>query len=178
MKHGIYIILLLGLFLQSCTHYRPLTSDLRKEYGWTERDLKKMQFYLSRDVVLRQVRSGGLTEIQDGKVKVIDGKKVKEIVIKEGTPGVLLFMPESNRMAVSFETGDNDRFLIFGPNPNYDGKYMLLAAEWDKNRGIVTYNGDKYATSTYSALAGLLINMKDVIKVRRKTHVAGGRTVE
>lgn len=177
MKNLLAAIITTLVLCSACTQYRVVTEDMRQEYGWTKSDLQKMQFYLSDDVVLRQVKSGGKTEIEEGKVKVIDGKKVNEIVIEEGTPGVLLFMPKENRMAVSFEGNGDEKFLMFGPNPNYDNRYMLLAAEWKEHAGIVTYNGNRYATDISSSLASLMIDMRDINMVKKKTHRADGRTV-
>ncbi len=178
MKHTIYLILFAGLFMQSCTQYRPLTQDLIEDYGWSENELRKMQFYLSEDIVLRRVQTGGLTEIEKGRVKVIDGKKVNEIVLKEGTPGVLLFMPRENRVAISFEGNGDDKFLMFGPNPDFNDRYVLLGAQWNEKRGIVTYDGSKWVTPAYSSLAGLLIDMKGIKRIKKKRHVAGGRTLD
>src|SRR5699024_6001417 len=101
MKYAMYLILGMSLILQSCSsHMSVLTNDMVEDYGWSENDLRQMQFYLSEDIVLQKIQSGGMTDIKDGKVQVTQGKKVDEIVLKEGTPGVLVFMPESDRLGI------------------------------------------------------------------------------
>lgn len=179
MRNLLYLVGVLFMIVGiGCTQYRPLTSDLVKEYGWGESDLRQMQFYLSEDIVLERVKQGGKTEISDGKVKVIDGKKIDQVVIPAYTPGVLLFTPKSDRIAVSFEDDNDEKFLVFGPNPNYGDRYVLLAAEWQKNKGIVTYNGTKYVTPNNSAFSSLMIDMKQVNQYDKKQHVAKGRKLD
>ncbi len=169
---------LVTIFLSSCSpRLTPFTQRLYSENGWSERDLQAIQFYLSDDIVLtRQVRDGE-SSIRDGKVKVVAGKEIEELRFPKGTPGVLLFEPKNNRFAISFEEGGDERYLMFGPNRNRGGKYMLLAADWDKNYGTVTYDGQLYRTNSESAFAALLIDLKAIRKVSVKSKTAKGRTV-
>lgn len=172
----LFAIILLGL--SSCSpRLTPFTQRLYVENGWSERDLQAVQFYLSQDIVLsRQVRDGE-SSIRDGKVKVVAGRQIEEIRFPKGTPGVLLFIPKQNRFAVSFEEGGEDRYIMFGPNRKYNGKYMMLAADWDKNYGTVTYDDRVYRTSNESAYSALLIDLKAIRKVSVKSKTAKGRTV-
>lgn len=178
-KNTFFIAGILVLFLSSCSpRMTPFTQRLYAENGWTERDLQSIQFYLSNDVVLtRQMRDGEST-IRDGKVKVVAGKEIEEIRFPKGTPGVLLFEPKNNRFAISFEEGGNDKYLMFGPNSKYSGKYMLLAADWDKNYGTVSYNDRIYRTDSESAYSALLIDLKAIQKVSVKSKTAKGRTIK
>lgn len=177
MKYSMYIMIVMAFVLQSCAkQYSVLTDDMIQEYGWTESELKQMQFYLSEDIVLQKIQSGGMTDIQDGRVNVTSGKKVEEIVIKRGTPGVLLFMPKSDRMAVAFEDGE-ERFLMFGPNPKERDRYVLLGAMWNERGGVITYNGEKYVTPVESSWVNLLVDLKSTYKEQRRSRVAHGRTV-
>lgn len=156
--------------------YRPFTQDLQDDNRWTEDELKNIQFYLSRDVVLHRNLSSGESVIEGGKIRIKEGQRIEEVVIKEGTPGVLLFMPKEERLAISFENG-KDKFLMFGPHPKWDGRYMLLGSEWDKYAGKVTYQGKTYNTSSKSAYAGLLVDLDKVQQVTRERHTAAGRKI-
>lgn len=173
-----------ALFLQimsSCAPVRSAyTQKLHDRFEWKEADLKKVQFYLSEDIVLRRQADGqGKAEIASGHIKIIDGTRYEIVKFKRGIPGVLLFMPKENRMAVSFEgSGSTDNFLMFGPNPNYNHKYVLLASDWNKQSGEVTYQGKKWTTSSRSAFAGLTINLKNIDQYHTEARVAKGRTVE
>ena len=165
------------LLIVSCgPTYRPFTDDLQHANDWSEDELKHIQFYLSNDIVLRRNLSKGESVIEGGKIRIEEGRRIEEIVIKEGTPGVLLFMPKKDRLAVSFENG-KDKFLVFGPHPKWNGRYMLLGSSWDRRQGEVTYQGRKYTTSSASALAGLLVDLDKVSHVTLNRRTASGRKV-
>ncbi len=179
MKIILHFAVLLGsiALLFSCgPTYRPFTSDLQNSYNWSEKELKHIQFYLSEDVVLRRELSKGESVIKEGRIVLEEGRRIEEIVIEEGTPGLLLFMPKENRMAVSFEEG-RDRYLMFGPHPKRNGRYTLLGSSWNKRQGQVTYQGKKYRTSSQSAFASLLVDLDRVNKVSMARHKAKGRRI-
>lgn len=177
MKHlNLLLILSLGL-LSACNTLTPFTQRLYEENGWTDADLKRIQFYLSEDIILRRGVTQGATTITSGKIKIVDGKKIEETVIRKGTPGVFLFKPKENRFAVSFESGDKS-YLIFGASEKNNGKYTLRAAEWDKGQGEITYNDQKYFTPARSAYATLMVNLKKIGKSEIRSRTAKGRTVE
>jgi len=171
---GLFVILALSACSPRLT---PFTEDLQEEFGWSERELKKIQFYVSRTIVLRREYKKGSSEIVSGKIKMVDGKSVDEVVIESGTPGVVLFQPKNNRLAVSFEDGGKERFLMFGPNPKADDKYVLLASTWNKREGKVTYENKSWYTPTQSAYAALMVDLRKVRKTRVSSRRADGRTV-
>ena len=165
------------MLLLSCgPTYKPFTVDMQQQYQWTEDDLKHIQFYLSRDVVLHRNLSKGESVIDDGKIIIRKGTRVEEIVIPEGTPGVLQFMPKSNRLAVSFERGKK-KFLMFGPHPKWNDRYMLLGSSWNRHEGEVTYQGKKYRTSSKSAFASLMVDLDRINKVTVSRRRATGRRI-
>ena len=165
--------------LTSCnvTNYKFITQDLIDQYQWSESDLKKIQFYTSEDIILKRQRSGNMSQITDGEITVIDGQKLEEVVIKKGTAGVLLFQPKANRLAISFDAKDDSKFLMFGPNPKANDRYMLLASEWDRQRGKVTYGDKKYWINANQLLASLLIDIKKINKVDITSDNPTGRTI-
>ncbi len=166
------------LGLSSCgPNLSYLTEDLYDENRWSDDELKKIQFYVSQDIVLRREASQGESTIESGRIKVINGKKVEEIVIRKGTQGVFLFRPSEDRFAVSFESGGEDRYLMFGPNPKARGRYVLLASDWKRNRGLVSYDDTKYYTPTSSAYAALMVDMKKIRRIALRSRTAKGRTV-
>jgi len=119
----------IALVLSSCgTNLKPLTQNMYEEYGWSERDLQSVQFYVSHDIVLEKKAMDNVTSIKEGKIKVREEKVIEKIVIKRGTPGSLLFMPKENRMAISFDN-DNNKYLIFGASQKNQGKFMLFAKD-------------------------------------------------
>jgi hypothetical protein len=149
---------------------------MQNTYEWDENDLKQIQFFLSSDIVLHRELAEGESVIEDGRITIREGRRVEEIIIPEGTPGILAFMPKINRMAIAFEDG-TDKFLMFGPNPKRNGRYVLLASDWDQREGEVTYNGKKYRTPSTSAYAELLVDLDKMNQVTVKRRKAKGRTI-
>jgi hypothetical protein len=172
----IFGIFLLFLFSACSANLKPFTRQLQDSYGWDERDLKKIQFYLSEDVVLEREAGSGRSRIEDGEIRIVDGKRVERVVIRKGTPGVYLFQPRENRFAISFEAGDS-KFLIFGPERELNGKYTLRAREWKRDYGEITYGGKVYYTASENAYATLLVNVRKDRTVNVKSRTAGGRTI-
>jgi hypothetical protein len=147
------------------------------EFEWTEKDIQKIQFYVSDDIRLWRDAGTEESRIENGKVKVVDGREVEEVIIKKGTPGVVIFSPKENRFAVSFDS-DDDGFLMFGPNEKINGRYVLLAKEWKNRKGKVTYRGSIFNTDTDSAYATLLVDIKAARKMKLNSTVVGGRRVK
>ena len=154
----------------------PFTEALYDDFGWSEDDLQKIQFYVSRDIELKRQLSAGSSQIVSGKIRIENGREVEVVTIQRGTPGVFVFSPKSDRFAVSFEA--DDQFLIFGPNPRSGGRFTLRAADWTRNSGVVTYGNQKYRVSSDAAYAALLIDLKKVTRTQRQARVARGRKVD
>ena len=179
MKYLSFLVAVLFMLSSCSPRLTPFTQDLYEENDWSDKDLGRIQFYLSEDIILRRGISSGSSTISSGKIKVVNGKKIEETKIRKGTPGVFLFQPKDNRFAISFESGDK-KYLIFGPSKRFDGKYTLRAAEWDREnkQGQVTYNGKKYFTPSKSAYAALMVDLKKVGNSSIKSRTAKGRTVK
>lgn len=174
IKNMRYLLFLFALVsFSSCSNLSPFTQSMYEKYDWTEDELQRIQFYSSDDIVLKRELTSGSKEIINGDVKIIDGKRIEVIKIEKGTPGILEFTPDKKRMAVRFEEG-GDRYLMFGPNPKYGGRYMLLASEWTRYSGKVTYEGQTYRTESNSQLAALMIDLKKLGKTDVDARTAQG----
>ncbi len=166
---------LAALMFNCSPRLSPFTQDLQEENSWSEEDLSRIQFYVSKDIRLYRDHKSGESKIEDGKVRMINGRKVEEIIITRGTPGVLVLNPKSDRIAVSFEDGNDQRYLMFGPNPKAGDRYVLLAKEWKKSGGTISYDGRSYFTDKESAYSALMIDLKKIRKTKVKTRIAKGR---
>ena len=174
----IFSFAILSLLLSSCSpSLSPFTQRLYEENNWTESELRRIQFYLSEDIVLHRALKGVSSEIVEGQIKMRDGRKVEKVVIRKGTPGVLLFVPKENRFAVSFEEGANSKFLMFGPNPKARNRYILLASEWTNRKGKITYGDEKYWVEASPNLAGLMVDLSRANSVSVKSRAASGRKI-
>lgn len=180
--NAVKLSLAAGLFLLAFSAcgptLSPFTEQLYEQNRWSEKELKRIQFYLSENIVMRRELSGSKSEIVSGEIKMVDGRQVEEVVIRKGTPGVLLFLPDKDRFAISFEEGGGERFLVFGPNSKVNGRFVLLASEWKQRTGMVTYEGKKWRVDNTSAYASLLVDLKKVNRVTVDSRTAGGRKVD
>ncbi|MEM1121728.1 MAG: hypothetical protein AAGJ18_14850 [Bacteroidota bacterium] len=180
MKRVFGSMLLAGLFFfTSCSpKLSPFSQRLIDQNGWSEDELQQIQFYLSDDIVLKRDFTRGSSEIVSGDMKMVNGREVEQVRIAKGTPGILLFQPKSTRMAVSFESGSDKRYLMFGPNPKRGKNYVLLASDWKNRRGKVRYDGKTYYTDPNSALATLMVDLKKSGRTSVKSRSAKGRKIK
>jgi hypothetical protein len=176
--YNIFAAAVVILTLASCSpQLTSFTQRLYDEYDWSETELKRIQFYVSDDIIMRRQLTGGSSEIISGEIKIVDGREVEEVVIRRKTPGVLLFLPKEDRFAISFEADGDDRYLIFGPNPKAGNRYALLASEWRRRGGTVTYEGRKFDVEASSAFAALMVDLKKIRKTSINSRTARGRRV-
>lgn len=172
----IFALLLLGLV--SCSpRLTPFSQDLYDRYRWSDEELKNIQFYLSDDIVLYKKGDSSEASIVDGKIRINKENTGERIVIKKGTPGVFLFSPKSNRFAISFHESDDSKYLMFGPNEAINGKYALLAKDWEKYKGTVTYQDQHYTVKADDALSILMVDLEKAVNNQVKHKEEKGRKI-
>ncbi|HHZ63884.1 MAG TPA: hypothetical protein EYN51_00020 [Flavobacteriales bacterium] len=175
---SLLIVALAGLILSSCSPKIPFTQSIREQYKLKENDLKVLQFYNSHEIVLnRAQKSAQEQETVEGTLTITNDRSLEQIVIKAGTPGVVLKVPGTTTMGVSFEVGD-ETALVFGTSVKGDNeRYSLMAPEWENNRGKIQYAGKLYYTSRGSGGVHLLFKMQRLSKYIRKQRVVKGRKI-
>jgi hypothetical protein len=172
----VFVVFLCGMMLASCSkRLTPFTHDLYRDYNWSERELNQIQFYLSSDILLWRNVDPGQLRVDGGKIKVRRGRRFEEIRFRRGTPGRLVFFPETGRLGISFEQGNDDSFLMFGPSPKTAGRYTLLAKEWGRNEGLIRYGRNEYYTGAQSAFTHLMIDMQVRGRTRTSRSTVRGR---
>lgn len=172
------ILAVLALLTVACSpRLTPLTDNLRERNGWSEETLSKIQFYLSEDLVLTRQANSGRTDITQGRVRVENGRDIEEVIIKRGTPGVVLFSPNGKNLAIGFDARDDSKFLVFGPNPKVEGRYTLLAKDWKRYVGKVTYAGKTWDVSASNADVNLLLDMRRRGTTKYDTKQETGRRI-
>jgi hypothetical protein len=173
------VFLFVILFLASCAPtLKYYTKDIHDDSRWSDSELSKIQFYLSNDIFLWRDISKGESVIANGKIKMVDGREVEEVIIKRGTPGVFLFSPQKKHYAIGFDANDDTKYLIFGPSEKVNGRYVLLAKDWDRRFGKVTYGDKVYRTTNESAFAYLMVNVDKTRSTKVSSTKASGRKVE
>jgi hypothetical protein len=172
------IITLFGLFASCSPELRPFTSNILREGNWDDNELKKIQFYLSDDIVISRALTKGSSEITSGAIKIVNGEKVEEVRIPRGTPGVFLFRAKDDNFAIGFDATSDQRFLMFGSNPKKRGTYVLLASEWKDRQGKVRFDDKFYFTNPDAALSNLMVDYRKIRKVEVSSNTVSGRKVK
>jgi hypothetical protein len=178
MKIQLILSALSIVVLSACSpQYTFFTEDLNEKQKWSAEDIRQIQFYVSRDIILSRALTENETKISEGKIIMKDGRKVEQVVIKSGTPGVLVLMPKEDRFAISFEESD-DAYLMFGPNPKYYDRFALLAQDWERDGGKIHYKGNVYEVDAASAYASLMVDLRRTGTNEYQTRRVQGRTVK
>lgn len=172
------LALLTLVTLSSCS--KKLTSFTEQLYDnqrWSDSDLKNIQFYLSDDIVLRRDAGTSRSALSRGKIIIENGRRIEQVVFKKNTPGVFVRMAGRDKFAMSFENG-NDKYLIFGPSKKQNGRFVLLAKDWKRDFGKVTYGGEVWETGSVSAYAYLQVDIDRATSVKYQTKKVKGRRVK
>lgn len=175
----LFLIFLSGL-ISSCSSVpqkRIFTQQLYKDSGLTGADLFKVQFFLDRDILIYRSLSSNESDVQEGRITIRGGEQVREVIIKRGTKGALVYMPKDDRLGISFDASNDNKYLMFGPNSKNGNKYSLLASEWEQGSGTVTYGNEKWRTLSGSAYATLLVDLSNYQKTEVTTEIPRGREV-
>ena len=177
MKTITATLVFFGLILSmtACSPRVIYTSGVQKKYRLTESDLKKIQFYVSDDIVLYTREIDSKTETDKGELVVKSNSEEERILIKRGTPCVVEKIIGTDKLSVSFETGEG-KFLIFG-TAEANGPYKLLAESWSNGRGKLTYNNKTYYASSASGNAYLLFTLTKEQKHQSNQKVVEGRKI-
>jgi len=173
----LFLLLTIVVFSSCGPKLRPFTDSMYINSGFSDRELKRIQFYVSGDIVLQRRVSGSKARIDSGKIKIIDGTQYEEIVIRRKTPGVFAFRADGEDIAISFEGKADTHFLIFGPSRRRAGEYVLRASKWERDFGIVTYAGEQYTTPASSAFANLMVDVRGNNTTRTRGRTASGARV-
>ncbi|MBK8625756.1 MAG: hypothetical protein IPN86_09415 [Saprospiraceae bacterium] len=176
MKSLVFLAALVSLVscVPSLSYY---TKDIHNTEQWNDSDLSKIQFYISDDILLWRDITNGESVIDNGKIKMIDGREVEEVIIRKGTPGVYIFSPQNKQYAISFDATDDTKYLIFGPSEKVNNRYVLLAKEWGKRYGKVTYGDKLYNTASESAFAYLMVDVSKTKRTKINSEKPSGRKV-
>lgn len=184
-KVSVIFSLSLLIFATSCKV--TFTSDLRSKIEAQGLDMKKIQYYNSQKIVMRRVLTTSDTRVLAGEVRLMNGQRVEEIVIKKNTPGVCDSL-WAEGLTVRFEN-EKGRFLVF--HPAAYGEYNLKIDRFDPrsigtntsegyvqffelNKGEVMYDGNKYYVNTNIIHPKLKIKKTESSKFDKSSRKASG----
>ncbi|NUM50991.1 MAG: hypothetical protein HUU48_07725 [Flavobacteriales bacterium] len=164
------------MLMVSCAPKVPYSNSVRDQYNLKTDEIKKLQFFVSNDILLQRGEQTAEEKNTDktGKLVISSSASVEQVLIKKGTPGVCVDILDGNKIAVSFET--DDKFIVFG-DATGRGRYSLMASEWKDGRGKLDYGGRVYYAQPGSAATYVIIQMKKVKKFKKQARTVGGRKV-
>lgn len=165
-------IVMLLLFASCKTGKVPFTTDIQKQYAFSEKTLKKVQFYTSDEIILYKIKEEGDASIRDGKLFILNQKDCEKIIIKRNTPCILEKVIDQNKFLFSFEYGDN-KYIAFGNTST--GAYSLLAKDWENSIGTLKYADKMYATGNGDVYLNVVL--KKLNRLKSKERIVKGRKV-
>lgn len=177
-KYALPFCIVCIAFLASCSSSKTyFTAAIRKRVEANNLPLQKIQFYADRDIVLRRDMESGETKITSGKLTMENGHYVNIITLKKNTPGVCTVV-DNNVLSISFEAGDN-KYLNFGKTKQArpEDPYRILANDWVRDYGVVTYEGKKYYIQPAGTEASIMIKTSVLRKSTVNSREMKGRKV-
>ena len=178
MKKHIFILCSIAFFMHSCAPRIPFTQSLREQYKLTDDELKSLQFYASNNIVLNRGEKSVREQATDkGTLTLKSGQYVEQVIIKAGTPGLVEKIIDRNRVALSFEIGENKMLEFGATDPKTNDRYTLLAPKWDGNKGLIDYGGNKYYSDPGSGNVYILFKMRKLHKFKKEQRVVKGRKI-
>lgn len=180
--------LVVGLcLLPACSSYIPFTTHLRNEFRLDDAALRKVQFYVSGNVVLRRdvsaTETGRLSV--GGVLRSAEGRLVEEILVKKHTPGIVLASifeaePPKAQLHVSFMPGDNTNYLIFampeGEQADSDAPFLLTPTLFEGQMPRVRYDNKLWSVDLRKQ-PRLMIRKAAFYKLKRIIRILPGRVV-
>jgi hypothetical protein len=177
MKNLIYI--LVAITFMSCKNYTVLTQQMVDKYHLNNTDLSKIQVYTSGDITLNNKLEEEEIAINNGVLVKNNHGTINNITIAAFTPGIITRDLEG-KLLVSFDANSSS-VIVFGSEGI--GSYKLMA-DWDKHinnlfyNGKVFYNDQDYYVSSFQANTQLLINEKDLKKIKTNTTLVKGNKIK
>ena len=139
------ILLFFSIFysiLIGCSPMVTFTQEMRQNYDLSNDEIKKIQFYLSDEIVLQSEHKEMQKNISPThSLKIVRGKEIEEILFKKKIPGVAVKVLNDS-LFISFEKGDH---LIFSQINDLDGKYSIEGDEFKIMKTHTTSGYEKLA---------------------------------
>jgi hypothetical protein len=166
---SLLVLALLTLATWSCKPKSIFMEKARLALVENDVELRSVQIYNDKDIIMRTGK--GTSEISQtgGKLIMVDGEQVMEIVIRAGTPGVITGM-QNGKFLVRFEAGDGKILQFF---KNTKGAFQIDAEKWIGLQGQVRYANIDFLLETQSKDVLLLYKEK-----KRFSSQAALRTVK
>src|SRR5687768_18144512 len=159
--------------------YVPFTQDLKERIERNNIDLSKVQFYVDEKLVLTRELGVERAEVNQGVVRLENGKYIHEVIIPAFTPGICE-RTANDGLYISFEKENNN--LKFGRGSKLSSNYFTLyGRNWVNGTSEVTFDGQVFrvscASCAHAGSAKLVIKKSQFDKFNKTSKVVAGRRV-
>lgn len=172
-----------SLGVLACSRPPVLTDALRERYALGETDLKRVQLFISDDIVLRREVTAEARTIGGAELRVKGGSYEEEVIVQAKTPCVALRV-EGPYVLVGCTPQRPDLSLWFAldtkADPSAEGRRYVLAPianPWnapsplvpETSKGfLVTYGGNKYRVADARSWSShLLVDLEESFRRNR-----------
>lgn len=166
-------------FLTGCGVKVPYTNQLKNDFNLdSERDIKKVQFYISATIILQKSKSSGNQGTADnGALVTSSSKEQNRIIIPVNSKCVFERYGENDELIVRFETGVG-KTLTFSVKPGQATSKYYLIADWNQEKGgQITYGNETFYATPSSGGAYLQVVLKKLQKTKHKDRIVKGMKV-
>lgn len=170
---------LIAMFLvTSCATKIPYTKKVKDEFDLNENNLKNVQFFTSRTIILERDENKEVTATtgKDGELIASSEEFSERIIIPANRPCIFESMDEDGSINIRFELGAG-RVLKFKQRPNIATDRFYLQADWKDGRGELDYGGAVYFAVSGSSAAYLEVKLKQWKRKKNKDRVVKGLKV-
>jgi hypothetical protein len=176
-----------AVLFSGCASRVPLTRALIREYNLTYADIKRLQLYISDDILLEQEAKNINKDIdQTHSLKKVEDQYIKRVYFKRQTPCIAV-EAEADRVKVAFEPSDNLTFM-YESNPEREGyvyrpeKKAAKEEQSSQAEGSLFNNWrivgqQTYADSTYNVIVRDEFPLLLVDQASLRTFLVESRTV-
>ena len=159
--------------------YVPFTKELRQRIENNNLDIKKIQFFVDQQLIMRRTLGTEKADVKSGELLFEKGQYINEVVIPAFTPGVLENIA-GDRMKISFEIQNNEiEFAALGDNTFY----RLVGSNWNNANGSadIVYENKVYrvvcGSCSSAGDAKLVVIKKEIDKMDNKKRIVQGRKI-
>lgn len=163
MRLSILIVSLITLF-SSCKVL--FTQEMREELAQQKIDLKDIQFYTSKKIVLQRIVTTDSLSNDSTLLDKTEETIIDLVVIKKKAPGICVNTFE-NEIEIRFEDCDSCTLKFVKNELAPDTIYQIGAQSWISNVGTVPYNGKTYTIRPKTFFWQPNSN-KSALKIKRK----------
>ena len=158
MKRLAFVLSFAVFILSSCayTNRYPFTSNMMRDHNIDDKNIKRVQFYLSAEINLIKINEGHAEGKEGGVLIKNTGGISEKIRIAAQTPCIVEKIDKAGVFHVRVEEGSN-KTLKFAPRDN--GRYYLVT-EFTNNRHQVEYGKEMYYVPNPSLISFLMVVMK------------------